>query len=177
MPAFAGGHGRHTQACQDLVPVQGEVVTAEGPALLVHKDMARILNTLVGGEDVPALGHVHLHDLAELWGEGEADGMIPPHLILVVGQVHVQALWCLLQLVAMTSASMLAIRVQARACICWDHEVPYAGDPDGREVAKDCAEEGKVMQIPCKPVGHALCGDAGKDLLLLMLDCCHKLSC
>ncbi len=62
---------------------------------------------------------MQLQELGELLGEAEADGCPAPiPLILVMGQVHVQAmLSCVLQLVAMTSAAQLAIRVEACACI------------------------------------------------------------
>ena len=96
--------------------------------MLVHKDMACVLCTIVLCEELPPLRHVQLQEGGELLGEDEAYACSAPMLlILMMGQVHVQAMISsVLQLIAMTSAAELAVRVEACACICWDHEAPDA---------------------------------------------------
>ena len=114
----------------------------------IHKHMACILSTIVDGEDLPALGYMQFQKLCKLLGDIKADACpLPPVLILVVGQVHVQAmLRGGLELIALAGVSKLAVRIEARARVCRHHEASYAREPERGKVAKDGAQQGKVMQ-------------------------------
>lgn len=81
--------------------------------LMCHKNLCPI----EGGHQLPGLGKVQLELLGQLLRKGEADGgLLPPPLILVVGDMHVQAMIrCMLELIAMACGSKLAIRVKAWA--------------------------------------------------------------
>ena len=86
-------------------------------------------------------------------------------------QVHVQRpIADVLQLVAMAGGSKDAVRLEAGAHICWQHESSDAGDPDGRQVAKDSAGQGEVMQRPCKLCRHASLVHGCQDTLPLCMD-------